>query len=116
MALRSLRSKGVDDVGGISCFEVGAEVGPVVSVLGVDASLLLDVGFGRVSFGLSFPFIVVVGGACVFHAGTDVLPDLPTLFSSSFFRLCISWPSSSSFASPFAFQPSSALGIWSFRA
>ncbi len=110
VALRSLRSNGFVDGVELSCFATGAgaEGVPVASVLGVDAPLVLEGGFGRGSFGLSFPFPF---GAWVFHAGVE---DLPTLFSSSFFKLCISWLSSSNFASPFAFQPSRALGTWSF--
>lgn len=119
VALRSLRSVGWDEADELSCFGAGGGGGPFASALGVVVPPLVDAGpsFGfSFPFPFPFPFPFVAAGCWLFHAGgVDTPPDLPTLFSSSFFRLCISWPSSSSFASPAAFHPSRALGTCSFR-
>ena len=118
MALRSFRGV-VDEVGvELSCF------GAVTPGAGADEEetvlvVVDDSGFARseevgllpvclLPFALAYPFPA---------DGVDVPPVLPTpiLFSSSRFKLCISWFNSPNFASPFAFQLSNAFGICSLK-
>ena len=90
----------------------GAGVPLKASTLGMELPSP-DLMLGSSFLGWSTPF--TDAGRFPFALGVEVPADLPTRFSSSLFKLCISCDRSSSLASPFAFQPSNALGTRSFN-
>ena len=114
IARRSLLSKprkGVESILKAATPGAGAGAGLGGSALGVFVVALFDeVKVEGLSFGFSVIFAYPLP-----DVGVVTVLDLPTRFSSSLFRLCTSWPSSSNLASPAAFQPSRDFGSRAFR-
>ena len=114
MARRSLLSiprSGVDSLFGAVTPGAGAEEAVADSgVGGVVVPLFAELEVEGWSFGFSLPDVYPLP-----VVGVGAALGRPTLFSSSFLRLCTSWPSSSNLASPLAFHPSNAFGTMVFK-